>query len=113
MRDVGIEFPARGQMRFYDLGPAQSPGPREVTIRTRYSGITNGTERHGLMDEHGFGRYPGRHGYQHVGRVEAVGGAVRGYTPGDWVYYGRYVGHRAWHVHGSQPVSPCPGSPVQ
>jgi 3-hydroxyethyl bacteriochlorophyllide a dehydrogenase len=85
-------------MQFFDLGEPEDAGPTEILIRTHFSGITNGTERHGLMDEHGLGRWPGRHGYQHVGRVEAAGGDVEAFAAGDWVFQGRYVGHRAWHV---------------
>jgi 2-desacetyl-2-hydroxyethyl bacteriochlorophyllide A dehydrogenase len=51
-----------------------------------------------LMADHGFDHFPGRHGYQHVARVAAVGGGVRGFEVGDWVFHGRYVGHRAWHL---------------
>ncbi|MFQ5808687.1 MAG: zinc-binding dehydrogenase [Armatimonadota bacterium] len=96
MRDIGIEYPAVGQMQFYDLGPPPALAPRQVLIRTHYSGITNGTERHALMGEHGFG--PGRHGYQHVGTIEQVGSEVEDFERGDWVFYGRYVGHRGWHI---------------
>lgn len=98
MHDIGIEYPSEGEMRFYDLGPAPQPGRTEVLIRTQYSGITNGTERHALLAEHGFGRFPGRHGYQHVGVIEAAGEGVEGFRPGDWVFFGRYVGHRGWHL---------------
>jgi len=98
MRNVGIEYPARGEMGFYDLGSPRGLKPTEVLIRTHYSGITNGTERHALLAEHGWKVFPGRHGYQHVGTIEAVGGDVKGFKPGDWVYYGQYVGHRGWHI---------------
>ena len=99
MRNTGIEYPARGQMRFFDLGPIPKLKPTEVLIRTHYSGITNGTERHSLLGEHGWaGRFPSRNGYQHVGRIEKAGSEVQQFQEGDWVFYGCYVGHRAWHV---------------
>ena len=99
MHNIGIEFTARGQMGFYDLGPAPDPGPTQILIRTHYSGITNGTERHALMGDFGYGGgYPGRHGYQHVGVVEAAGKQVREFSEGDMVFFGHYVGHRGWHI---------------
>lgn len=98
MRNVGIEYPACGQMAFCDLGNPPDPGPTEVLIETLYSGITNGTERHALMGEHVWGQYPSRHGYQHVGRVAAAGGQVTDFAVGDTVFFGRYVGHRGWHL---------------
>jgi len=99
MHNTGIEFTARGEMGFYDLGPAPDPGPTQILIRTHYSGITNGTERHALMGDFGYGGgYPGRHGYQHVGVVEAAGNQVKAFSEGDILFFGHYVGHRGWHV---------------
>jgi len=99
MHNIGIEFTACGQMGFYDLGDPPDPSPTQILIRTHYSGITNGTERHALMADFGYGgSYPGRHGYQHVGIVEAVGSQVRAFREGDVVFYGQYVGHRGWHI---------------
>ncbi|MCS6860369.1 MAG: zinc-binding alcohol dehydrogenase [Abditibacteriales bacterium] len=98
MRNIGIEYPARGAMRFCDLGAPPQPKDSEILIDTHYSGISNGTERHALLGEHGWVHFPGRHGYQHVGTVRAVGSKVRDFKSGDWVFHGRYVGHRGWHV---------------
>lgn len=98
MRTVGIEYPERGRAAWVDLGEPPDPGPTQIVIETRYSAITNGTERHALLGEHGWGHYPGRHGYQHVGRIAAAGSQVRGFAEGDWVFHGQYVGHRGWHV---------------
>ena len=99
MHNIGIEFTARGEMGFCDLGNAPDPGPTQILIRTHYSGITNGTERHALMGDFGYGGgYPGRHGYQHVGVVEAAGSQVQAFTEGNIVFFGHYVGHRGWHI---------------
>ena len=99
MHNIGIEFTERGKMGFYDLGQPPAPGSTQILIRTRYSGITNGTERHALMADFGYGGgYPGRHGYQHVGVVEAAGKKVKAFSEGDMVFYGHYVGHRGWNI---------------
>jgi 2-desacetyl-2-hydroxyethyl bacteriochlorophyllide A dehydrogenase len=100
MRTTGIQFVARGQAAFRQLGEPPEPGPTELLIETVYSGVTNGTERHALLTEHGYGggHFPSQHGYQQVGRVVAVGGAVERYALGDWVFYGGYVGHNGWNV---------------
>jgi 2-desacetyl-2-hydroxyethyl bacteriochlorophyllide A dehydrogenase len=107
VRNTGIEFPARGEMSFYDLGEPPEVGSGEVLLETLYSGITNGTERHGLMADFGYGGgFPGRHGYQHVCRVAAVGEAVQSVKVGDALFLGLYVGHRAWHVVPAIPQVP-------
>jgi 2-desacetyl-2-hydroxyethyl bacteriochlorophyllide A dehydrogenase len=99
MHNIGIEFTARGEMGFYGLGTPPAPEPTQILIRTYYSGITNGTERHALMGDFGYGGgYPGRHGYQHVGIIEAVGSDVKAFSEGDMVFFGHYVGHRGWHI---------------
>ncbi len=107
MRNVGIEFPARGQMAFCDLGEPPAVGPGQALLETLYSGITNGTERHALMADHGYGGgFPGRHGYQHVCRVAAVGEGVESLRVGDTLFLGEYVGHRGWHVVSAVPPPP-------
>jgi len=100
MDHVGIEYTGPGAMSFYPLGdPPSALQPTEILVRTRYSGITNGTERHSLLGEHGWkGVFPSRNGYQHVGTVERIGSAVQGFKEGDTVFLGLYVGHKAWHV---------------
>jgi 2-desacetyl-2-hydroxyethyl bacteriochlorophyllide A dehydrogenase len=100
MRTVGIEYAEKGKMRMADLGEPPPLGPTQVLFETRYSGLTNGTERHAFLIEHGYGggAFPSRHGYQHVGEVVAVGEAVQTLAIGDWLYCGDYVGHRGWHV---------------
>jgi len=98
MRNVAIEYPERGKMKFVDIGPPRDPKGSEILIQTRLSGITNGTERHALMAEHLWGQFPSRHGYQQVGTVERVGPDAAGFAPGDWVFYGHYVGHAGWNI---------------
>lgn len=99
MHNIGIQFVAKGQMEFFDIGNPPDPSPTQILIRTHYSGITNGTERHALMADFGYGGgYPGRHGYQHVGVVEKAGSQVKAFAEGDMVFFGHYVGHRGWHI---------------
>ena len=94
MQNIGIEFPAQGEMAFFDLGPPPAPAPTEIRIRTLYSGVTNGTERHALMNDFGGTNYPTRAGYQHVGVVDGVGNRVEPFSVGDVIFLG---------VHGGPP----------
>ena len=98
MRTIALEYPERGKLAYVDDGQPRDLKPTEVLVETRYSGITNGTERHALMAEHFWGQFPSRHGYQHVGPVAAVGSAVEDFVPGDWTFNGDYVGHRGWNI---------------
>jgi len=99
MKHLGIEYSAPGKMHFYDPGSPPSLKSTEILIRTHYSGITNGTERHSLLGEHGWkNHFPSRNGYQHVAEVERTGSEVTEFKAGDLVFFGRYVGHRSWHV---------------
>ena len=97
MGNIGIEFTARGAAGFCDLGPPPAPGPTEIVTYTRYSGVTNGTERHVLMNDSGHVRYPFRFGYQHVSVVQEAGGEVEDFVAGDTVFIGNHGGHRPWH----------------
>lgn len=98
MRTIGIEYPAKGRMHFKELGDPPKLAPTEVLVHTHYTGITNGTERHAMMGEHGWGQFPSAHGYQCVGTIDAVGSAVTEFAVGDWVFFGQYLGHRGWHA---------------
>ena len=106
MLNIGIEFHEQGLARLFDLEAPPDPGPTEILIRTVYSGVTNGTERHCLMGEFGWKAFPGRHGYQHVGVIEKAGSDVKGFEEGDRVFFGRYVGHRGWHVQEVEGADP-------
>lgn len=100
MRTIAVEYKAKGQMHFCELGSPTELGPTQALIATHYSGITNGTERHSMLGEHAWANapFPSRHGYQNVGRIAEVGGDVTVFKPGDWVYCGHYIGHRGWIV---------------
>lgn len=106
MRLLIIRYPERGQMRLASLEPPPEPGPNQVLIETLHSGVTNGTERHALLGEYGFDRYPSSHGYQQVGRIVAAGKDVENLAVGDLVYYGQYVGHRGWNLVTITPCAP-------
>lgn len=99
MHKRGIEFIERGKAGFHELGEPPEPDPNQILIETKYTGVTNGTERHCLMNEFGYGgEYPSRNGYQQVGQVVAAGRDVHSYQPGDWVFYGACVGHNGWNL---------------
>lgn len=95
-----VEFLSRGTAALVGIEEPPIPHGTQVLIRTEYTGITNGTERHALLAEHGYGGgvFPSRHGYQHVGVITAIGDAVRTLAVGDRVFCGDYVGHRSWHI---------------
>lgn len=77
-----------------DLPEPPPPSPNQVTVRTLYSGLTNGTERNDLIA----GNYstpdadlPAGMGYQNVGEVIATGGDVTNVSEGDIVYSGTWL----------------------
>ena len=100
MRSIGLEVIAKGELAFCDLGDPAQLGPKEVLLETKYTAITNGTERHALLMEYGFrgGVLPGRHGYQHIARIAARGEQVTHFETGDYVFLGEYLGHNAWNI---------------
>ena len=100
MRTTALEFAAQGRLTVAELGEPPEPGPAQVLVATKYTGVTNGTERHAFLVEHGYGggHFPSRHGYQHVGVVAAAGSEATRFRVGDWVFLGQYVGHRGWNV---------------
>lgn len=106
MINKAIQFEAKGKAGFIDIGEPGVPGPYEVLMRTRFSGITNGTERHMLMSDFGPTPYPKRVGYQQVGIIEAMGSEVQGFAVGDTVFYGNFVGHASWNIVRVLPDDP-------
>jgi len=63
------------------------PAPDQVTIRTRYSGVSVGTEFALIRNKLSWGPYPLCTGYMGTGVVETVGIEVVGFAEGDTVYY--------------------------
>jgi 2-desacetyl-2-hydroxyethyl bacteriochlorophyllide A dehydrogenase len=100
MQNRRIVFTAPGQVDFEHLDEPPKPAADEFLLETIYSGITNGTERHALLMEHGPGasHYPGYHGYQQVCRVVARGDSASKFEIGDHVFCGDYKGHRGWNL---------------
>jgi 2-desacetyl-2-hydroxyethyl bacteriochlorophyllide A dehydrogenase len=62
------------------------PGPGDVLVETRRSGISVGTERNLVHGEVSWGPFPICTGYQAVGEVERAC-AETGFEAGDRVYY--------------------------
>lgn len=63
------------------------PGSEQILVRTRYTGVSIGTEFALIRGKLSWGPYPLCTGYQGVGLVERVGKKVNGFTVGDRVYY--------------------------
>jgi 3-hydroxyethyl bacteriochlorophyllide a dehydrogenase len=90
-----VVFEAENQVDFQEI-QVPDPTPEHVVIRTRFSWISNGTERSYLFGERSNGEtsfqpgdlpvFPLVPGYQKTGTVESVGSEVEGLRPGDWVF---------------------------
>ncbi len=63
------------------------PGPMEVLVRTRWSGVSIGTEFAIVRRKLAWGNYPLVTGYQGAGVVEGAGGEVSHLSVGDTVYF--------------------------
>lgn len=92
MRAISMRMVADGR-RFKgpvdDWKEPAAPTGNQVKTRTLFSGVTNGTERNGLVrgnyapkDEH----LPSTYGYQNVGRVVEVGPDAKDLKVGDVIY---------------------------
>ncbi|MEQ8673579.1 MAG: zinc-binding dehydrogenase, partial [Aggregatilineales bacterium] len=71
-----------------------------MLLKTRYSGLSNGTERSFLMDG-SYGHtlpYPKRIAYQHVSEVVECGENITRFKVGDMVFSSTYPGHVEYHV---------------
>lgn len=73
----------------FSLTPVTLPDPDgdSVAIRTRFSGVSVGTEFALVRGKLSWGPYPICTGYMAVGVVETVGAKVEAFRPGDRVYY--------------------------
>lgn len=63
------------------------PGPGQILVKARKSGVSIGTEFALIRNKISWGPYPLCVGYQAVGLVEEVGAGVEEFRPGDRVYY--------------------------
>ena len=83
------------------------PAPTQILIRTRYSGVSVGTEFAVIRGKLDWGPYPVCTGYQAVGTVEQVGDTVQRFAPGDTVYYRR---NELPMTLGADTVNTCAGT---
>jgi len=74
-----------GEFSFREV-PTPSPGPDEALIRVRACAVC-GSDVHGMDGSTGRRRPPVIMGHEAAGEIEAVGGAVRGFKPGDRVTF--------------------------
>jgi bacteriochlorophyllide a dehydrogenase len=88
-------------------------GDNDVLVDVAYSFISPGTERWCLTGQFHYGReqdypFPLVPGYQHAGRVKAVGQAVKSVKPGDRVFalFSRFQDiHSKWGGHCSMSIN--------
>lgn len=95
MKSTAVVFTARNRVEYRDI-ESPEPGPEDVVVELHHSWISNGTEGSFLRGERIAGDtawrpgdpepFPMVAGYQKVGRVLSVGGAVQRFAPGDWVF---------------------------
>lgn len=81
--------------------------PKQIAIRTLYTGVSIGTEFALIRNKITWGPYPLCTGYQGTGIVEAVGAEVGNFTVGDRVYFRR---NDAMALADGQKVSCVSGS---
>ncbi len=63
------------------------PGPDQLVVQTRFSGVSIGTEFAAITKKLDYGPYPLCTGYQAVGIVEHVGKDITDFNVNDRVYY--------------------------
>lgn len=81
-----IVFVEKGKVETWDDLEAAEPGQDEVQLETLYTGITVGTERHGLLQGPYSMPFPVIPGYQNVGRITKLGEGVTGFNVGDIIF---------------------------
>ncbi len=112
MKSHAVVFTGPNQVSYQEISSPE-PGAEDLVVELHHSWISNGTEGSFLRGERLSGDvawrpgdpapFPLVAGYQKVGRVARVGAAVRGFSPGDWVFASmskvegmfenRYAGH--------------------
>lgn len=105
---LGVMFVEKGKATLIDE-PVPVCDMNGVLLKTRYSGLTNGTERNVLLGGNYGGSWPARCGYQLVSQVVEVGDQVTDYQVGELVYSGSFPGHVAYHlVQDNMPIIKLP-----
>ena len=95
----GVMFVSQGQAAILDE-PTPTCRPDTALLKVRYSGLSNGTERHFLVGgSYGANTpWPKRLAYQHVSQVIEVGEQITRFAPGDLVFSATYPGHVEYHL---------------
>src|SRR5215213_3380998 len=79
----------------------------QIRVRTRYSGVSVGTEFAVIRGKLDWGPFPVCTGYQAVGVVEEIGSGVQKFKVGDTVYYRRnFMPMQLGH----EKINPCAGT---
>jgi 2-desacetyl-2-hydroxyethyl bacteriochlorophyllide A dehydrogenase len=81
-----IVFVEKGKVEVWDHLEAPELKPDEVRLKTLFTGITIGTERHCLLGGPYSGGFPLIPGYQTVSEVTDVGSEAEGFEKGDVVF---------------------------
>lgn len=84
-----------------------APTGDQILVRTRYSGVSVGTEFAVIRGKLDWGPFPVCTGYQAVGVVEEIGPAVTRFNAGDKVYYRRNFMPMTWQ---GQKINTCAGT---
>jgi 3-hydroxyethyl bacteriochlorophyllide a dehydrogenase len=85
-KSQAIVFPSANKVEIQTY-EAREPLAGEVLVRTEYSGVSQGTEIWALTGRRPELKYPTVPGYQSVGRIEAIGPDVEGYSLGQRVLF--------------------------
>ncbi len=80
-----VVFPAANEAELQTIG-LPDPEPEDVVVETEFSGISIGTEGWIFTAAYYQTKFPLVTGYQKVGRITAMGDAVKDYAVGDRVF---------------------------
>jgi len=81
-----IVFPEKDKAEIWDVEPPKITQPNEIKIRTLFTGVSTGTERHVMRGGPYSLGFPGMNGYQTIGVVEKIGSDVKEFSVGDIVF---------------------------